>query len=174
MHKLQRRLEGYWRLELLNAALLPVTAIFVLAETGQAIGALCISCLVLMSALLIAGGWYWRAKARQFRRVQSNIGSTLFWLARLQVPLLASCIAVSLLCVADLLLFRLSASLGDRLVAILATILAILEYINYFHRQLQHFDHAPDFLRLLRGRGFRKSRLQVDLERYRNQTRKLG
>jgi hypothetical protein len=38
-------------------------------------------------------------------------------------------------------------------------VLAILEYINYYHYQLQHFDHAADFARLLSGRGFRRSHL---------------
>lgn len=165
MHKLQQRLEGYWRLELFNAVLLPVVAILVLAVNDQTIGPLGISCLVPMSALLIAGGCYWRAKVRQISRDRSNIDSTLYWLDRVRLPLLASLIAVSFLCVADLLFLRFSVSTGDRWVAILATTLAILEYINYYHRQLQHFDHVPDFLRLLSGRGFRKSQLRADLER---------
>jgi hypothetical protein len=171
MHKLQLRLESYWRLELFNAVLLPAIAIYALAVTGQAIGLLGISCLIPTSALLIAGGCYWRAKARQLRRVRSNLDSTLYWLDRLQYPLLVSCITVSLLCVADLSLLRFSVSTGDRVVAIVATTLGILEYINYYQRQLQHFDHAPDFLRLLNGKGFRKSQLRADLERFRKQTR---
>ncbi|MFO0816315.1 MAG: hypothetical protein U1A77_00150 [Pirellulales bacterium] len=164
MNKLQQRLEGYWRLELFNAVLLPVVAILVPTVNGQSIGPIGISCLVPMSGLLIVGGCYWRAKFRQIKD-RSNIDSTLYWLDRVRLPLLASLIVASLLCVADLFFHRFSVSTGDRWVAILATALAILEYINYYHRQLQHFDHAPDFLRLLRGRGFRKSQLRADLDR---------
>jgi hypothetical protein len=173
MHKLQLRLESYWRMELFNAVLVPFIAIEVLVVTGQAIGLLCISCLVPTVALLIAGGCYWRLKARQLRRVRSSLYSTFYWLDRIQRPLLVSCIAVSLLCIVDLSILRLSVSTGDRLVAIVSTILAILEYINYYHRQLQHFDHAPDFRRLFSGRGFRKSQMRADLERFRHQTHLL-
>lgn len=172
--KLRQRLEAYWRLELGNAALLPATAIVVLHATDQAIGLLGVACLVAMSALLIVGGCYWRAKAMQLRHVRFRIDGTLYWIDRVQLPLLASCIVVSLLCIADLSLLRLSVSTGDRLVAITAATVAILEYINYYHRQLQHFDHAPDVQRLWRGRGFRRSQMRGDLERFRSQTRELG
>ena len=37
--------------------------------------------------------------------------------------------------------------------ATLLTLLAVLEYVNYYHRQLQHFDNRADFMRLVTGRG---------------------
>lgn len=52
--------------------------------------------------------------------------------------------------------------------AILA-LLAALEYVNYYHRQLQHFDNSSDFKRLLNGRGFRRSHLSRRLAAYRKQ-----
>jgi hypothetical protein len=54
MNKLQLRLEDYWRTAVLNAALLPAIAIYAMAVTGQAIGPLCVSCLVPTSVLLMA------------------------------------------------------------------------------------------------------------------------
>lgn len=60
----------------------------------------------------------------------------------------------------------LSNGLADRIVASVAATLAALEYVNYYRRQLQHFDHAADFRRLKEGRGFRKSQLRSDLERF--------
>jgi hypothetical protein len=42
--------------------------------------------------------------------------------------------------------------------AVLAT-LAALEYVNYYHVQLQHFDNAADFKRLVSGKGFRRAHL---------------
>ena len=55
---------------------------------------------------------------------------------------------------------------GDRWVALAAAVLAALEYVNYYHRQLQHFDNFADIKRLLTGRGFRRSQMARDLERY--------
>jgi hypothetical protein len=62
--------------------------------------------------------------------------------------------------------------------AMLFSLLALLEYINYYHYQLQHFDNQADFQRLISGRGFRQSHLARALEQYErlNQThlRKRG
>lgn len=169
--RLQRRLEGYWRMELLNAALLPCAAMGLLAVADQAIGPLSISCFIPMSALLIVGGCYWRTKSRRLTVTGAKLDATMLWLDWLHIPLLVGCVSTSLLCVADLIVFRISVSDGDRLVAIIAVILSNLEYVNYYHRQVQHFDHTPDFLRLLSGRGFRKSHMRADLERFRARRR---
>ena len=55
--------------------------------------------------------------------------------------------------------------LAERWVVTVAALLAVLEYVNYYHRQLQHFDNASDWRRLLAGRGFRPSQLSRDLVR---------
>jgi hypothetical protein len=46
----------------------------------------------------------------------------------------------------------------------------VLEYINYYVVQLQHFDHASDFKRLLSGRGFREAHLAKALRAYRTRS----
>ena len=56
--------------------------------------------------------------------------------------------------------------------ALLFTVLATLEYINYYHRQLQHFDHQEDFKRLLAGKGLRKSHLARALATWRKSRRR--
>jgi hypothetical protein len=43
--------------------------------------------------------------------------------------------------------------------AVFFGLLAVLEYVNYYHVQLNHFDNAADFRRLLSGKGFRKPHL---------------
>lgn len=48
------------------------------------------------------------------------------------------------------------------------TLLAALEYVNYYHRQLQHFDRSSDFKRLMTGGGFRRSHMARDLAAYRS------
>ena len=54
------------------------------------------------------------------------------------------------------------------IVAIVLTTLAALEYVNYYHVQLQHFDNGADVRKLLRGAGFRQAHMARDLALYRN------
>ena len=65
---------------------------------------------------------------------------------------------------------RFSASLIG---ASLLCLLAVLEFVNYYHVQLQHFDHAEDFQRLLSGKGFRRSHLSKSIRAYRQRVRKV-
>ncbi len=53
-------------------------------------------------------------------------------------------------------------------------LLAVLEYINYYHVPLQHFDHAPDWQRLVSGRWFRRSHLAREIERRKRDQRRGG
>jgi hypothetical protein len=58
---------------------------------------------------------------------------------------------------------------GDRWVATFAALLGLLEYVNYYHRQLQHFDNWSDFRRLFQGKGFRISQLARDIRKLNDQ-----
>ena len=48
--------------------------------------------------------------------------------------------------------------------ALALSILAVLEYINYYHVQLQNFDHGPTWRRFLRRRSFPRAHMAKDLE----------
>jgi hypothetical protein len=48
-------------------------------------------------------------------------------------------------------------------------LLAVLDYVNYYHVQLQHFDHPPDWRRLVSGRGFRPSHLARQIARWKRE-----
>lgn len=48
-------------------------------------------------------------------------------------------------------------------------LLAWLEWINYYRRQLQHFDNGADFKRLLSGQGFKRAHMARELDAYRRQ-----
>jgi hypothetical protein len=50
------------------------------------------------------------------------------------------------------------------------TLLALLEWINYYRRQLQHFDNGADFKRLLSGQGFKRAHMARELEAYRRES----
>lgn len=90
--------------------------------------------------------------------------------ARLQSALLIASLIAAGLAGASWFIPALSVSFGDWVAASILALLAALEYVNYYHRQLQHFDHLADLKRLFSGQGFRKAQMAVDLERHRAAT----
>ncbi len=159
-----RRLAMYWRVELLNVVIVPALALFVSVAAEQPLGWLSVACLVPTMLLLGIGGFYWRGKAHQIARHAATLDRALHWAGRLRLTSLALSVLAVVLCVVDLLAVRLSVSPTDRGVAVCAAALAVLEYVNYYVVQLQHFDNWPDFVRLVRGRGFRTAHLRADLD----------
>jgi hypothetical protein len=51
--------------------------------------------------------------------------------------------------------------------AAVLNLLAVLEYANYYHRQIQHFDRWSDFKRLVTTRRLRRSHMSRALEAHR-------
>ena len=47
--------------------------------------------------------------------------------------------------------------------ALILSGLALLEYVNYYHRQLMNFDRLSDFQRLLRTGRLRRAHMSRDL-----------
>ncbi len=164
------RLQWYWRTELWNAALLPVVALALFWPPGW----LSLVALIPMSGLLVIGGLYWRAKLRRLQGDPQVLSGFLAVASRLQ-PVLAAATATAVIVVTVAWFGGLSfRGTGDRVVATIAAALAAAEYVNYYHRQLQHFDRAADWRRLLTGRGFRPSHLKRDLARWRGTNRATG
>ncbi len=155
-------------MEVASAALMPVGLAVCAYLAGGRLGWLSLVAMVPMSALLVIGGLYWRAKLLQLDGDGEALAAILPVADRAQRPLGGASVAVAGL--VGLAWFRtgLSAGLADRIVASAAAGLALAEYVNYFHRQLQHFDHRPDLRRLLAGRGFRPAKLNRDLARHRS------
>jgi hypothetical protein len=158
------RLGSYWKLEAVNVITVPAFLCWMASKyggvgwaSGLALGA--------VAFLLVIGAAYWHAKNRQLHG-QPGLPKTLRYLARLRLPALVwTSVALAAAAVVQLRP-DLAASAGDRWVALAAAVLAALEYVNYYHRQLQHFDNFADIKRLLTGRGFRRSQMARDLERY--------
>ncbi|MEO1488960.1 MAG: hypothetical protein AAFR88_05935 [Pseudomonadota bacterium] len=142
-HRIHARLSSYWKLELGNAALIPVIMVFLCFRAEQAVGpGLALAC-VPMSGLLVLGGLYWRAKLLQLEGSSDSLEWVLGQAAKWRLPLLATtcfaCVLAAVTWVADL-----AASPGERWAITAAAALAALEYMNYCHRQLRHFDNLPD------------------------------
>ena len=164
--RLQTRLSSYWKMEIGNVPLLPVCMVLLCHWFDQAVGLwLALAC-VPMCGLLVIGGLYWRAKLHQLEGRSETMRAFLPHALRWQGPMLATS-ALAIVLAAAAWFIDIAASTGERWAITSAAILAALEYVNYYHRQLQHFDHGPDLQRLLSGRGFQPSQMARDLERFR-------
>lgn len=168
-NRLHARLSWYWKMEVANAPLIPAIMVFLAYSYNQPVGlGLALAC-VPMCGLLVLGGLYWRAKLHQLEGRLHTLESVLALARKWRWPLL---ITTALACVfaVGVWLTDIAASTGERWAIITAAILAALEYVNYYHRQLQHFDNGPDFQRFITGRGFQKSWMARDLERFERET----
>lgn len=170
MNKIARRLGWYWRMEAANTVIVPAgVLLLVYSAGGSATLGLAIN-LLACSALLAIGAIYWRAV---LRRMEGRGAAFDFWLPRLAA---SEPLAVALVFVAA------AASIGESLragdgrllettVAWIVTAMTALEYVNYYRVQLQHFDNAADFKRLLTGKGFRQAHMAREIAAWRRAQR---
>lgn len=162
--RLRHRLCSYWKLEVANAALIPAIMVFVCLRAEQPISfGLALAC-VPMCGLLVLGGLYWRAKLHQLEGRTDSLERVLIEARKWRLPLLATASLTVVLAV-GVWFTALAASTGEKWAISIAAGLAALEYVNYYHRQLQHFDNWSDFKRVVTGRGFQTSRMARDLRR---------
>lgn len=162
--RLKRRLSGYWKMEAGNVLLLPVILLMVARWNPSWVT---LVSFIPMMLLLIIGAYYWRAKLNQLEDRTFGFSSAMGVISVSQGPaLILTLVAVGAVTYAWMRpdLFK---SGWDQGAATFAALLALLEYVNYYHRQLQHFDHGPDFKRLLSGKGLRPSQMARDLKTYR-------
>jgi hypothetical protein len=155
-----KRLNPYWKIEAGNAVILPLVMLYL---SGGSMGWLSAVALLPMILLLVIGAVYWRAKVRQLQDRQYDIGPVLSKIGGLRLPVLIMTFIAAVAVIASWLITGLDISDADRNCASIAAALAVLEHINYYHRQLQHFDNIPDFRRLIAGKGFRASQMARDL-----------
>ena len=155
---------AYSKMEAANVLIVP--AVMLLLSGGD-IGWFSLLPLVTAAVLLVIGAQYWRAKARELDTGFVS-RSWLILLARLQYPMLCLVFLSSLSATGAWIYQDMTRGLADRWVATVSAILGILEYVNYYHRQLQHFDNRRDLMRLLKGKGFPISHMARDLRKLKN------
>ena len=153
-------------MEVGNALLMPAFMVFICVTLEQSLSWWFALVCIPMCALLVIGGLYWRAKLHQLEGKPETLKTFLPIAGACKLPLAILSFGALFVC-AWAWFTGAGASTGDRVVITIAAVLAALEYVNYYHRQLQHFDHAADFKRLISGRGFRSAQLAVDLARMR-------
>ena len=156
-----RNLSRYWKVELANVFFVPGLALALGFPRG-ALEALAIGLAIVATAgFLVVGTVFWRGVDRRLR-----IGDRAFAKRALD---LADCVEKPLLAVtggavvATMLALAMNGWSRAVIAAAVLALLAALEYVNYYHRQLQHFDNAADFTRLLTGQGGRPSHMARDL-----------
>ncbi|MGB0906588.1 MAG: hypothetical protein ACPGVT_03760 [Maricaulaceae bacterium] len=165
--EISKRLKMYYQCELMNVVLMPGTMFGYAIYKGQKIGWTSVAACVPMCTLLLIGGLYWLAKYKAIHGKRTLLPKVMARASVLQWPLCIMSVAAFALVIAVWVVPGITHSTGDKAITSFAGIMALLEYINYYHRQLQHFDRAADFKRLLAGKGFRPAQMAVDLRKWR-------
>ena len=155
---------AYSRMEAANVFIVPATMLLL---SGGRLGWFSLLPLVSVALLLGIGALYWRAKVRE---LDTGLVSTslLTLIAGFQYPMLCLVFLSTLSATGAWIYQDMTRGLADRWVATGSAILGILEYVNYYHRQLQHFDNRRDLMRFLSGRRFPVSHLAKDLRKLKN------
>jgi hypothetical protein len=117
------------------------------------------------AGLLLVGTLYWRGLDRRLRLGERAAHSrALAFADKAERPLLALAVLASLA-------FAGALAVSGWAPAVIAagamTLLSWLEYVNYYHRQLQHFDNWEDFKRLVTTARLKRAHMARDLTAFR-------
>ncbi len=153
---LRKHLASYWKMEAGNVLAVPLFVWFLVWQAGDrpdlAAGLAAAAC----SFLLVIGTAAWLLVLARMDGKPAQAERLLAFCARAELP------ALLLLGIAVLASGRAVVAQGwppRTIAAVGLTVLAALEYVNYYHWQLQNFDSAIDFRRLLAGRGLRRAHM---------------
>ena len=165
---LRKHLSSYWKMEAANVLLMPAFCWYVLRELGDAPALATWLGMAACSTLLVIGTAAWRLAIAGIDgddRLADHLTAACAW---------AEWPALLLTIVASVALVLLVAAEGwppHAIAAAICTVLAWLEYVNYYHWQLQNFDSMIDFRRLLAGRGLRRAHLGRAVRQWRARRR---
>ncbi len=162
-----KRLAWYWQVEVANAVLVPAFVLFVTRVYGEGVGWPTLVTLLPVIGLLVIGGLYWRGKLHELRGNRGFLDRVLAMADRAQRPLLVLTALALALGIGGFIIPQPGSDTANRLASLGASLLALAEYVNYYHRQLQHFDNWPDFRRLITGKGLRPAKMAQDLAAWR-------
>ena len=162
------RLRTYWKMEAANSVVVPLVGTGLIYANGDTVGWLVAVAMLAASWMLVIGTIALRAHYLTVTGDADAMGRVVPLLARCQTPSAILCVAG--LVAAGVHHWQDAAWTASVIAGWVFATLAVLEYVNYYHVQLQHFDHRPDWVRLLAGKGFRASHLARALRRYRAAT----
>lgn len=168
-HKIVSRLTSYWKLEAINAVILPLIGCVLVVQAGGTVSLWVIAAMAACSLILVIGAAAWRMELAQAQGDKALAERIMPWLAQSQRPAQAAALLGAV--AAGIEPWNAGGLAPSAIAALVFGVLAVLEYVNYYVAQLQHFDHAPDLRRLLSGKGFRRPHLARAIDRWRKHRR---
>lgn len=137
----------------------------VLGWPRTTVGAVAILLAMIAAAgLLVVGALYWRGVDRRLKGLgRASFEQVLTVADRAETPALA---ATGLAIVASVAAALIDGFTATSIAAALLTLLAVLEYVNYYRLQLQYFDNLADLKRLATGK-LKRAHLARDLAAFR-------
>jgi len=165
--KVAKRLRSYWQMEAANVVLLPVSTCIIVWSFDGAVDLVLFLSLAANAVLLTIGACYWRIT---LLRIEGDKAPFATWLPRIGKLQPLGMLVTALTCAAT----AADVVLGDgswppqRIASVAMSVLCALEYVNYYHLQLQYFDNAADFNALLRTGKLKRSHMARDLAELRS------
>jgi NaMN:DMB phosphoribosyltransferase len=151
-------------MEAANVLFVPGLAL-ALGWPRSTVGAVAISLAMIASAgLLVVGALYWRGVDGRLKGLgRASLKQALAVADRAETPMLA---ATGLAIAASLAAVLIDGFTATSIAAALLTLLAVLEFVNYYRVQLQYFDNLADLKRLA-TRKLKRAHLARDLAHFR-------
>jgi hypothetical protein len=160
-----KRLTPYWKMEAANVFFLPVAATATIMYFSDSVSLPVVLTMLSCSSLLVVGTVALRMHLEDVKGNRAFGARALPWLSLAQWPSLG--LAIIGLCAAGDERWADGRWTASAVVATILAVLALLEYINYYVVQLQHFDHKADIKRDFSGQGFKEAHLAKALRKYR-------
>jgi hypothetical protein len=116
--------------------------------------------------LLVIGACYWRIV---LCRIEGDGAPAKNWIPRIAraEPIAAILTAATVLATVSDSIAPAGGWTPERYAVAAMCTLAVLEYVNYYHFQLQYFDHWPDFAALVRRKTLRRSHMSLEIAEWR-------
>jgi hypothetical protein len=169
--ELRKHLVSYWKMEAGNVLAVPLFAWFLVWQAGDtphlAAGLGAAAC----SFMLVVGTAAWLLVLARLDGKAARAERLVGFCARAEMP------ALLLLAIATLATGHAIITQGwppRSIAAVGLTLLGWLEYVKYYHWQLQNFDSAIDLKRLLAGRGLRRAHMGRAVRAHRQAVRRTG
>jgi hypothetical protein len=160
-----RNFGSYALMEAVSVVLVPAAALGLAPPTKPVEILLMAVAIGACAGFLLVGAAYWRALDHRLRRANRTLLARVLAFADVvEAPLLLLTGAAAIALIYALWLVGWTTPVIAAAVLIL---LAALEYVNYYHRQLQHFDRWSDFKRLISTRQLRPSHMARGLAAHR-------
>ena len=167
--ELRRHLTKYWKMEAGNVLVIPAMGYAMLWSGDTTPDVAAIAAMVACSLLLVVGAAAWRMALAGLDGDTALAEKLTTACARAQWP------SLTVLALATAMAAASVAEGGWRPNSFAAggfTLMGWLEYVNYYHVQLQNFDSAIDLKRLRAGRGLRPAHLGRAVRAWRAQRRR--